>query len=80
MWWREETKLHHTIQIMDTKIHCELCNGSVAATGIFTWGLFERTDPMNTAHLCSKHSDDLYDKCRGAINTNLMYWLNTPFK
>jgi len=40
------------------------------------WGHFERTDKMNEAVLCLKHSDDLYDKCRGPINRLLMYWSN----
>lgn len=41
-----------------------------------TWGLFERTNPMNEADLCSECAEELYGKCRGAINCLLMYWTN----
>lgn len=41
------------------------------------WGLFDRTEPINKAILCEKCSGELYDKCRGAINSLLMFWANT---
>ena len=55
---------------------CVLCNKPVTVKCI--WGLFDyhTKDDMNEADLCNDCSNQLYDKCRGAINSLLMYWKN----
>lgn len=53
---------------------CEICQKE--ATEQCEWGLYDRGEPMNIAFLCSNHSSDLYDKCRGAINSLLMHWVS----
>lgn len=58
---------------------CETC--PEPATVECTWGLYEvqdepRTEPMQNAKLCKTCGDALWHRCKGAVNSGLMYWTN----
>jgi hypothetical protein len=53
---------------------CDQCESE--ATVECEWGLYERTDPMQKAKLCSKHSDELWSSAKGLVNAGLMHWVN----
>jgi hypothetical protein len=57
---------------------CELCKNPAIVECI--WGLYERSEPIQKAELCSTCADSLWHKCKGAVNAGFMYWLNKTTK
>ena len=60
---------------------CDTCSN--IATVNCTWGLYElrgepRTEPMQNADLCGQCSDDLWQRCKSAVNSGIMHWMNKP--
>lgn len=54
---------------------CKLCPDP--AIIYIVWGLYGepgKTTVMNSANMCSKCSDELWDKCKPAVDANLMAW------
>lgn len=57
---------------------CDICQSDASVE--CEWGLYDRSDPMNTANLCGEHSDNLWSSLKGAVNGGLMHWVNRVVK